>query len=529
MKILKSSFHFQPSDDLFPIDKFRQITEFIKITANLKRRFVMVTTPDILTALSMVMRLDPIGNLLWQGRIEGNQFQIIPDIFHPMDKPGYILIRYVDADTVTLIEFEEHMMGVAGFDSIVRRENDEESNVRYENEMSPSDEESQDQEVNVYLPDEAQGKDPRYFQVAEKVGDKYVFDPEICRPSTEICGECIHGVCCEKANNAKHAARKYAQMNAKALEPIEVQWGCVAELTEKKLKDHEVPFESKDFGSSYVIRFELGKHRYRIEFKLRPDLSNIATVSKFDIDPDVKVGCVLYRDEVNSPESMSEYLSQVDSILDDEVVEELVKEHPVENIETFVERILDDAEIKYNVSTNDIKKNRVYHCTIGDKEYMIDTEANNGGKPLVALYRIGKDPSDQEMLFFDADMTSEKYKDLSSYIAKLMDANTGDDEIPLWKSPIERIEKVLYNFRIKYNREDNGSCHYIRYENGCHEYCVYFENRDEVMAGAYYAVFSEKGYGEGRGLWQGMIDSYNKLHELELAITKRIKPEAEEC
>ena len=126
MKILKSSFHFQPSDDLFPIDKFRQITEFIKITANLKRRFVMVTTPDILTALSMVMRLEPIGNLLWQGNLEGNQFQIIPDIFHPMNKPGYILIRYVDADTVTLIEFEEHMMGVAGFDSFVSKQETEE-------------------------------------------------------------------------------------------------------------------------------------------------------------------------------------------------------------------------------------------------------------------------------------------------------------------------------------------------------------------------------------------------------------------
>jgi hypothetical protein len=141
----------------------------------------MVTTPDILTALSLVMCLEPIGNLLWQGKIEGNQFQIIPDIFHPMNKPGYILIRYVDADTVTLIEFEEHMMGVAGFDSIVSNQEQDE---------------------------EAQAKDPRYFQKAEQVGDKYVFDPEICNPSTETCGECIHGICCEKARDAKRAARK---------------------------------------------------------------------------------------------------------------------------------------------------------------------------------------------------------------------------------------------------------------------------------------------------------------------------------
>lgn len=293
MKILKSSFHFQPSDDLFPIDKFRQITEFIKITANLKRRFVMVTTPDILTALSLVMRLEPIGNLLWQGQIEDNQFQIIPDIFHPMDKPGYILIRYVDADTVTLIEFEEHMMGVSGsgFDSIVG---------------------------NQETVEESKPKDPRYFQVAEKVGDKYVFDPEICIPSTETCGECIHGVCCEKAKEAKRAAIKDAQIDAKALEPIEGQWEFIDELTERKLNEHEVPFEHDDYGSAYIVRFELGKHKYKIKFKMRADLSNGVMISKFDLDPERKLGSIIYRGEVRDPESLNEYFAKLDSILEEE-------------------------------------------------------------------------------------------------------------------------------------------------------------------------------------------------------------------
>lgn len=327
MKILKSSFHFQPSDDLFPIDKFRQITEFIKITANLKRRFVMVTTPDILTALSLVMRLEPIGNLLWQGRIEGNQFQIIPDIFHPMDKPGYILIRYVDADTVTLIEFEEHMMGVAGFDSIVGKTEETETETKYE-----SDESFQNRYLCDLPPVDEQQKDPRYFQVAERVGDKYVFDPEICIPSTETCGECIHGVCCEKAKIAKAGAvRKDAQMDARKLEPSRVEWDCVAELTEKKLKEHEVPFEHNDYGSSYTVKFVLGKHKYKIKFELRQDLSNLVTISKFAIDPDIKVGSVIYRDDVFNPDSMNEYLAKLDSILEEEVVEELDKEQPMEN------------------------------------------------------------------------------------------------------------------------------------------------------------------------------------------------------
>jgi len=443
MKILKSTFHFQPSDDLFPIDKFRQITEFIKITANLKRRFVMITTPDILTALSLIMRLEPIGNMLWQGQIEGNQFELIPDIFHPMNKPGYILIRYVDADTVTLIEFEEHMMGVAGFDSIVgkteetqpddNQETDEEFQERYLSDLSPVDE---------------QPKDPRYFQVAEKVGDKYVFDPDICIPSTETCGECIHGVCCQKAKMAKAGAvRKDDQIGFKKLEPTRVEWDCVAELTERKLNDHGLPFEAKDYGSAYTVRFELGNHKYRIKFELKQDLSNLVTISKFDIDPDVKVGCVIYRDDVFNPESMEKYLAELDSILEDEKPKEANNEQPEE---------------------------------------------------------APKEPVKEQ---------SEESED-----------------IPVWKMPIEKIEKLLYNYRIEYKREDNGSCHYIRYENGYKEYCVYFENRDEVLPGSYFAVLSEKGYGERKGLWQGMICSYEKLHELERAIVDRIKPmENEEC
>ena len=448
MKILKSSFHFQPSEDLFPIDKFRQITEFIKITANLKRRFVMITTPDILTALSLVMRLEPIGNMLWQGQIEGNQFQIIPDIFHPMNKPGYILIRYVEADTVTLIEFEEHMMGVAGFDSIVGNTEDTETETETNQET--------DENFQRYLTDlpqvEEQAKDPRYFQVAERVGDKYVFDPDICIPSTETCGECIHGVCCEKAKIAKAGAvRKDTQMGLKKLEPTRVEWDCVAELTERKLNDRGLPFEAKDYGSSYTVRFVLGNHKYRIKFELKQDLSNLVTISKFDIDPDVKVGCVLYRDDVFNPDSMEKYLANLDSILEDEKPK----------------------------------------------------EANN-------------EPTEESVKEQPKELVKEQQED--------------SDVIPAWKSPIEIIEKLLFNYRIEYNREDNGSCHYLRYENDYKQYCVYFENRDSVIPGSYHVVFSEKGYGEGKGIWQGLISSYNKLHELELAIVERIKPmENEEC
>lgn len=428
MKILKSSFHFQPSDDLFPIDKFRQITEFIKITANLKRRFVMVTTPDILTALSLVVRLDPIGNLLWQCRIEGNQFQIIPDIFHPMDKPGYILIRYVDADTVTLIEFEEHMMGVAGFDSIVGKTEETESETKYE-----SDEAFQNRFLSDLPPVDEQPKDPRYFQIAERVGDKYVFDPEICIPSTETCGECIHGVCCEKAKIAKAGAvRKDAQMDERPLEPNRVEWDCVAELTERKLKGHEVPFEHNDYGSSYTVKFVLGNHKYKYKIELRQDLSNLVTISKFAIDPEIKVGSVIYRDELRDPDTLNVYLAKLDSILEEEKPKEANNEQPAES-----------------------------------------------------------------------------------------------DDIPVWKLPIDRIEKVLENYRIKYKCDDCGNYHYIRYETGYKKYYVCFEETKKLQY-PYRAVLTNDS--EGELVWEGPICSYEKLYELEHAIIGRIKPmENEQC
>jgi len=444
MKILKSSFHFQPSDDLFPIDKFRQITEFIKITANLKRRFVMVTTPDILTALSLVMRLEPIGNMLWQGQIEGNQFQIIPDIFHPMNKPGYILIRYVDADTVTLIEFEEHMMGVAGFDSIVGKTEETETETEKETKRE-TDEDFQ--RYHCYLPPDVElsAKDPRYFQVAERVGDKYVFDPDICIPSTETCGECIHGVCCQKAKMAKAGAvRKDTQMDARKLEPTRVEWDCVAELTERKLNDLGLPFEAKDYGSAYTVRFVLGDHKYRIKFELKQDLSNLVTISKFDIDPDVKVGSVIYRDDVFNPESMEKYLAKLDSILDDEKPKEANNEQPEEPPKEPVKEQSEESE-----------------------------------------------------------------------------------DIPVWKLPIDRIEKLLDNYRIKYKCDDCEKLHYIRYETGYKKYYVCFEETNKLQY-PYRAVFTNES--EGELVWEGPINSYEKIYELERAIVDRIKPmENEEC
>ena len=426
MKILKSTFKFQPSDDLFQTDKFKQIVEFIKVTANLKRKFVMVVTPDILTALAFVTPVEPIGPMMWQTSIERNRFEIIPDIFHPMNKPGYILIRYVEADTVTLIEFEEHMMGTFG-------ESGAEFSERYEKERSQVSEDVL-KETDEALSEEEQVKDPRELRLAERVGDKYVFDPEICRPSTETCGQCIHGVCCDKARRAKSADR----MRSEALNHI----------------------------------------------KSKKSVTNTDFELKSCVDPNDL------------------------SIMD------------------MIKRILDDAGIKYKIRTN------ILQCKMGDRAYMIDVEENNGGKNLVAIYRIGDDPSDQEILFFDSDMTSEKYNELTSYIQKLIAENTEqsdeNDEIPLWKTPIERIEKVLHNYGIEYTREDAGECHYIRYETNYHVYTVYFEESEPTEC--YHAVLSVKDIGEGKVLWSGLISSHNMLRDLERAVVERIKPmEKEEC
>ena len=93
--------------------------------------------------------------------------------------------------------------------------------------------------------------------------------------------------------------------------------------------------------------------------------------------------------------------------------------------------------------------------------------------------------------------------------------------------PIDRIEKLLDNYRIKYKGDDCENLHYIRYENGYKEYCVGFEETNKLQY-PYRAVLTNES--EGELVWEGPINSYNKLHELEQAIVERIKPmEIEEC
>lgn len=95
------------------------------------------------------------------------------------------------------------------------------------------------------------------------------------------------------------------------------------------------------------------------------------------------------------------------------------------------------------------------------------------------------------------------------------------------KMPIDRIEKLLDNYRIKYKCDDCENLHYIRYENGYKEYCVGFEETNKLQY-PYRAVLTNES--EGELVWEGPINSYNKLHELEQAIVERIKPmEIEEC
>ena len=101
------------------------------------------------------------------------------------------------------------------------------------------------------------------------------------------------------------------------------------------------------------------------------------------------------------------------------------------------------------------------------------------------------------------------------------------DDIPVWKLPIDRIEKLLDNYRIKYKCDDCEKLHYIRYETGYKKYYVCFEETNKLQY-PYRAVFTNES--EGELVWEGPIDSYNNLYDLELAIVNRIKPmENEEC
>jgi hypothetical protein len=98
-------------------------------------------------------------------------------------------------------------------------------------------------------------------------------------------------------------------------------------------------------------------------------------------------------------------------------------------------------------------------------------------------------------------------------------AQTDPEGYPLWKHPIDKIEKVLENFGVKFERHGDENILYLRFKQGDVEYTIYFEKQED---GNYKVVFSDRDAHGGEVLCDGVITDSLALMAFEHSLAKHI-------
>ena len=99
-------------------------------------------------------------------------------------------------------------------------------------------------------------------------------------------------------------------------------------------------------------------------------------------------------------------------------------------------------------------------------------------------------------------------------------SQTDPDGFPMWKHPMDKIEKALENLGVKFERQGEENILYLRFEKGDVEYTIYFEKKDD---GNYKVVFSDRDAHGGKVLYEVVVADTWTLMELERNITERVK------
>ena len=90
---------------------------------------------------------------------------------------------------------------------------------------------------------------------------------------------------------------------------------------------------------------------------------------------------------------------------------------------------------------------------------------------------------------------------------------------PLWKHPMDKIEKALENFGVKFGRQGDENILYLSFKKGDVEYTIYFEKQEN---GNYNVVFSDIDAHGGKVLWAGVVTSHLRLMALEHSLAEHI-------
>ena len=90
---------------------------------------------------------------------------------------------------------------------------------------------------------------------------------------------------------------------------------------------------------------------------------------------------------------------------------------------------------------------------------------------------------------------------------------------PMWKHPMDKIEKVLENLDVKFGRQGDENILYLRFKKGDVEYTIYFEKQED---GNYKVVFSDRDEHGGKVLCDGVIADSMALMAFEHSLAKHI-------
>jgi hypothetical protein len=164
------------------------------------------------------------------------------------------------------------------------------------------------------------------------------------------------------------------------------------------------------------------------------------------------------------------------------------------------------ATVPLDMSPDEAKKFAEEHTT--------ESEPEEPSKDDSAVPETMAEPEKRVVKKFDIPVIEKEAEEPKSETTQL-----DPEGYPLWKHPMDKIEKVLENFGVKFERQGDENILYLRFKRGEVEYTIYFEKHDD---GNYKVVFSDRDAHGGEVLCDGVITDSLALMAFEHSLAKHI-------
>jgi hypothetical protein len=164
------------------------------------------------------------------------------------------------------------------------------------------------------------------------------------------------------------------------------------------------------------------------------------------------------------------------------------------------------ATVPLDMSPDEAKKFAEEHTT--------ESEPEEPSKDDSAVPETMAEPEKRVVKKFDIPVIEKEAEEPKSETTQL-----DPEGYPLWKHPMDKIEKVLENFGVKFERQGDENILYLRFKKGDVEYTIYFEKQED---GNYKVVFSDRDEHGGKVLCDGVIADSMALMAFEHSLAKHI-------